>query len=73
MKPHEAFEFVPCHEAAAEIKANLGFATLAPVLGGLVQQLESCTNPECPGTPRMLIMQHVVESLVTDRVLAVRN
>lgn len=70
---NEMNEMVPCHVAGDEVARNLGFAALAPHTARLVKELRECSNPACRGLPRVLLVGHVVETVMADQILALRN
>lgn len=67
------FHPLPCHEAATEIERVLGLRAFGPLVGQMVQELRSCNNPACPGTPRLIIVAEAMARAEDDAVLALRN
>jgi hypothetical protein len=65
--------FVPCHEAAAELRKIAGIFALAPFHQRLLAKLESCSNPNCLGTPLFILNGVMVETFMADKVLALQN
>lgn len=69
----QVFAPLPCHEAADEIESVLGLLAFGPLVGEMVSELRACTNPSCPGTPRMVIVAEATARVERDAILALRN